>query len=242
MRTATLSAGNRTVQPKPSSGARDVTGRPLGGLIPMRPPETKTIRVLLAHEAPLFAEGLRSVLKRDPRFAVVGAAFDGRDLLRQARVFRPTVIVLDVNLPGFRGVGALRSLRRTSSQTQVIVLAHVDAGLARAAARWGARGFLLMNCSPQTFLQTVAAAHAGGAAFASNWEIPSPPEPSKLTAREREVLALVAEGLSSRQAAARLGIGPRTVETYRERLMDKLNARNAGTLIRSAIALGLVKF
>lgn len=207
----------------------------------MRRSESRAIRVLLAHEAPLFVEGLRSVLKQDPRFSVVGAAFDGRDLLRQARVFGPAVIVLDVNLPGFRGVDALRSLRRTSSQAQVIVLAHADAGLARAAARGGARGFLLMNCSPQTFLRTVAAAHAGRIVFASDWEIPSSPEPSKLTAREREVLALVAEGLSSRQAAARLGIGPRTVETYREKLMEKLNARNAGALVRRAIVLGLVK-
>lgn len=203
--------------------------------------EGSKIRVLLANDIPMFVEGLRASLGRDSRMVVVGAAADGKDTFRQARALEPEVILLDMNIPGLGGLEALPRLLRAAERSRVIVLAtHADGGLVREAARFGAKGYLLMGSTPRLFQRAVAAVHAGGTSFVVAPEAPKG-ESSGLTARERQVLTLVAEGLSSKEIAAELGIGSRTVETHRERLMDKLDARNAVDLVRSAFARGLVR-
>ncbi|TBR22946.1 response regulator transcription factor, partial [bacterium] len=155
-RPANLRPRNRTTPIRPASGVAPVTSFEFRGLTGMRPPAASPIRVLLAHEDPLFVEGMVSALQQDGRFAVVGAALDGRDLARQTRALRPSIVVLDVNFPGFGGRAALPSLRRASQQTRVIVMARSDRGLSREVVRAGARGFLLMNSPPPTFRQAVA--------------------------------------------------------------------------------------
>lgn len=200
------------------------------------------IRILLANDIPMFVEGLRASLSRDSRMVVVGAASDGKDTFRQARALEPEVILLDMNIPGLGGLEALPRLLRVAERSRVIVLAtHADGGLVREAERFGAKGYLLMDSSSRLFHRAVAAVHAGGTSFVVSPEDAPKGESAGLTARERQVLTLVAEGLSSKEIAAELGIGSRTVETHRERLMDKLNARNAVDLVRSAFARGLVR-
>jgi len=202
----------------------------------------RKIRVLLGNDRPLFVEGLRAVLGRDPHVQVVGAADDGKSLLRQAGALAPDVVLLDLNIPGLGGLDAVSRLRRSTAGAEVIVLAkHADGGLVREAARSGAKGYLLMDSSPRQLLQAVSAVHAGRTAFAMDPEDFPRRESAELTTRERQVLTLVAEGLSSKQIATELGIGSRTVETHRERLMDKLDARNAVALVRAAFARGLVR-
>lgn len=204
--------------------------------------DDRRTRVLLAHEYPLYLEGLRSALAGHPRVRVVGTASDARELFQKADTASPEVVLLDVNLPGLGGLESLGRLRRALGGGSVIVLAeHADGGLVREAARLGAQGYLLMDSSARRVLQAVADVRAGKTAFVMDPEDVPRRESAELTAREREVLTLVAEGLSTRQIAAELSIGSRTVETHRERLMDKLEAKNAVGLVRSAFARGLVK-
>ncbi|TBR25728.1 response regulator transcription factor [bacterium] len=200
------------------------------------------VRVILAHEYPLFVEGLRAALEADSRMAVVATAGDGDALSQRAGTSRPDVILVDLNLPGLGGLEALPRLIRAAGKGRVIVLgARAEGGLVREAARCGAKGYLLMDSSPRRLAQAVASVSAGRTDFVMDPEdFPGGPA-ADLTAREREVLTLVAEGLSSKQIAAELSIGPRTVETHRERLMDKLGVKNAVDLVRSAFARGLVK-
>lgn len=208
----------------------------------MKRPAGAKIRVLLANDIPLFVEGLRCSLEQDSRMVVVGAAADAKGIFRQAKVLEPEVIVLDMNIPGLGGLDVLPRLMRVAERSKVIVLAtHADGGLVREAARAGAKGYLLVGSTPQMLQRAVAEVHAGRTSF-----VVPPGEGAEgvgtgLTARERQVLTLVAEGLSSKEIAAELGIGARTVETHRERLMDKLDARNSVYLVRSAFARGLVR-
>lgn len=208
----------------------------------MRKAGGRSIRVLLAHEYPVFVEGMRAALARDSRMLVVGTPGDGAELFRRVGAAAPDVVVLDLNLPGLGGFEALPRLRRAAGDARCIVLGtRADAGLIREAARFGAKGYLLMDSSPLRLAAAVAAVRAGRTAFVMDPEDFPKQEVAELTTREREVLTLVAEGLSSKQIASELSIGPRTVETHRERLMDKLGARNAVDLVRSAFARGLVK-
>lgn len=208
----------------------------------MKRPAGAKIRVLLANDIPLFVEGLRCSLERDSRMVVVGAAADAKGIFRQAKSLEPEVILLDMNIPGLGGLEALPRLLKVAGRSRVIVLAtHADGGLVREAARFGAKGYLLMGSAPQLFQRAIAEVHAGGTSFAVPPQEGSQGEGSGLTVRERQVLALVADGLSSKEIAKELGIGSRTVETHRERLMDKLDARNAVDLVRSAFARGLVR-
>ncbi|TPW21759.1 MAG: two component LuxR family transcriptional regulator [Elusimicrobia bacterium] len=208
----------------------------------MKRPAGSKIRVLLANDIPLFVEGLRAALERDSGMVVVGAAADGKDTFRQARALAPEVILLDMNIPGLGGFEALPRLLRAAGRSRVIVMAtHADGGLVREAARFGAKGYLLMASAPRLFQRAVAAVYAGGTSFAVSPEGAVKGGAAGLTARERQVLTLVAEGLSSKEIAAELGIGSRTVETHRERLMDKLDARNSVDLVRSAFVRGLVR-
>lgn len=208
----------------------------------MERPQGTWIRVLIANDNPVFAEGLRAALGRDSRILVVGTARDGKEALRLARSLAPEVVLLDLNLPGLGGIDALTRLRRTAEESRVIVLArHADAGLVLEAVRYRVKGYLLTDSAASLFPQAVAAGHAGGTSSVVNREDAPAGDSAGLTAREREVLALVAEGLSSKEIAVRLKIGARTVETHRERLMDKLDVRNTVGLVRSAHARGLVK-
>lgn len=208
----------------------------------MKPPAGAKIRVLLANDIPLFVEGLRCSLEQDSRMAVVGAASDAKGIFRQAKVLEPEVILLDLNIPGLGGLDVLPRLMRVAERSKVIVLAtHADGGLVREAARAGAKGYLLVGSTPQVLQRAVAEVHAGRTSFVVPPQEGAEGVGAGLTARERQVLTLVAEGLSSKEIAAELGIGPRTVETHRERLMEKLDARNAVDLVRSAFARGLVR-
>jgi two-component system, NarL family, nitrate/nitrite response regulator NarL len=211
------------------------------------------IRVLLADDHPLVLEGLLATLRGYPRIEVVGAARNGREALSLARRLRPDVVLLDIAMEEMNGVEAARRLRKSFPLIRTIFLTmHLEPGYLREMVHCGAKGYVLKDASPREIVRAVLEVHSGGTFFspaASNALAGETVRSSgriedsrqRLTPRETDVLTLIAEGLSNKEIAVRFGIGVRTVESHRERIMDKLNIRNTAGLTRYAIAKRLIK-
>lgn len=209
------------------------------------------IRVLIADDHPLVREGIKVTLARHAHIRVVGEAENGEEAVRAARLLKPDIILLDLNMPVLDGLGAARRLRKLLPRCRAIVLTmHVDAEYARQAIAAGAKGFLRKDCSPATLRQAIESVHYGRSFFTEGASRALLDEvvaaggrlhegADELSEREREVLVLIAEGASNKEAAARLKIGLRTVETHRERLMRKLGIRTTAGLTKYALAHGL---
>jgi DNA-binding NarL/FixJ family response regulator len=207
-----------------------------------------TIRVLLADDHALLREGLRALLAAHPGIAVVAEVGDGREALRRAEELKPDVVVMDVSMPGLNGIEAAQMIRAKCPQTQVVMLSmHSSTEHVFRALRAGALGYVLKESAGTEVISAVQAVHAGqrylspalreaagaldGAARASPLE--------SLSARERQVLQLVVEGKSSAEIARIVHLSPKTVETYRSRLMKKLGVPDVPSLVKFAIQHGL---
>lgn len=194
------------------------------------------IRVLLVGRHPVVRLGLRSVLGAGRGLRLVGEASGVEEGIRKAARLGPDVVVLDAGLPGLRGIRELRRLASACRGLPILAFCPGRDGAELSVA--GAAGHLHCAASPARIQAAVRAAGSGrvlngqrdGRRPAARAGVPS------LTLREREVLALVAEGQTNRRIASLLGVGVRTVETHRENLMSKLNIHNAVGLARYALA------
>ncbi len=209
-------------------------------------------RVLLADDHELFSNGLRELLQQQGDLEVVAEARDGREAVRAARKARPELVLMDLAMPGLNGVEATR---RITSELGVKVLAlsmHREARFVEAALEAGAHGYLLKSSAFEELVAAIRTVLSGstylspaiaGTVVQALRSRPASAETaySLLSAREREVLQLLAEGLSSKQIAARLGRSPRTVHSHRERIMDKLDVHSLAGLIRYALQEGLAE-
>lgn len=210
------------------------------------------MNILLADDHALLRAGLRAILDAQPDMHVTAEAVDGRDALTLAADLLPDVILLDVAMPGLNGLEALPRLLEVSPQSQIIVLSmHATEEYVVRALRSGAIGYLLKDSPPAELLSAVRAAGRGErylcppltAEVVDDYLRRTGEEGSildLLTPREREILQLLAEGKSTQAIANRLGLSPKTVETHRANLMDKLNLHNIASLTRFAIRAGLV--
>lgn len=206
-------------------------------------------RVLLADDHRMFADGVRSLLADE--FELVGIVEDGLALVEAALRLRPDLIVSDIGMPNLSGLEALERLRADMPEVRVVfVTMHQDAAYARRAMQAGACGYVLKQSASTELLQALHAAMDGrrfitpscadellrsmgsGSGDASGGAMPTP--------RQREVLQLLAEGLSAKQIAARLEISARTVEFHKYTLMESIGAKNTAELIRYATRHGIV--
>ena len=206
-------------------------------------------RVLLADDHAMVAEGLESLLK--DTFDLVGVVHDGRALLDAAETLRPDVIVTDISMPLLNGLDAIRQIRSRRPDTNILVLTmHADTQLAVEAFRAGASGYVL-KVSPGEELITAIAQVARGRAYITTLlakdlitvlmeardegtgEAP-------LTARQREVLQLIAEGRTMKEVASILNISPRTAESHKYGIMQTLGVETTAALIQYAIRMKLV--
>jgi two-component system nitrate/nitrite response regulator NarL len=211
------------------------------------PTDKRRIRVLVAESHPLLVEGLRAVLARRSQIEVVGVAFDGAAAVRLARETKPDLVLVSVAMPGIDGVEVTRIIRRVCPNTRIIGLesnTHVEDRRQREMARAGAAGYLLGRCEPDTVLEAIDVVARGEQYFRQHEASPTggrtQPEPPHLSRRELEVIRLVAEGRSNKLIADDLGIGVRTVETHRERVMRKLGVQGTAGLTKWAVLHGLV--
>jgi DNA-binding NarL/FixJ family response regulator len=211
------------------------------------------IRVLIADDHALVRAGIRALLQSIAGFEVVGEAADGRDALSLIKAQHPDLVLMDTSMPGLNGVEATVRVTKDFPKVRVLMLsAHADEEYVRQALRAGAAGYLLKDAGTAE-LELAIRAVARGETYLS-------PSVSKhviadyvrragtesgslelLTARQREVLQLIAEGYTTKEIARILHISDKTVETHRMQLMDRLDIHDVAGLVRYAIRVGLVK-
>ena len=212
------------------------------------------VRILLADDQPLVRAGLRRIIEADSTLIVVGEAADGREAVDQVLGVRPDVVLMDVRMPIFDGIEATRRLAAAGSTARVIVLTTF--GLDEyvvAALRAGASAFVLKEAPPEDILSAIHEVVAGraiidpGVAQGVIDELGRRPVRSELTARideltprEREVLMLLARGLSNAEIAAELVVGEGTVKTHVARVLAKLSVRDRVQAVVYAYDAGVV--
>ena len=210
------------------------------------------ISVLVVDDHAVVREGLRTFLELQDGIAVVGEAADGEEAVRQAEALRPDVVVMDLVMPRLDGVGAMRELRRRLPATRVIVLtSFTEDERLLPAIQAGAAGYLLKNVAPAELARAVRAAHAGEALLdpviaarlveAIAQPAGGAPVTEKLTAREQEVLALIARGFSNKRIARELGIAEKTVKTHVGHVLSKLGVTDRTQAAVHAVRMGLAR-
>lgn len=202
-------------------------------------------RVLLADDHRIVAEGLSSLLSAE--FDLVGTVADGVELLAAVRELAPDVIVADISMPRLNGLEALARLKADDPDVKVVFLTmHSEAAYARRALRAGAAGFVLKHSAVDELVVAVRAALAGqtfvtpAVAAALGKGGPAGPQGLSPTPRQREILELMAEGLSAKQIADLLAISTRTVEFHKYRMMEAWGLHNSAELVHFAIKNGIV--
>jgi DNA-binding NarL/FixJ family response regulator len=215
----------------------------------------KKIKLFLVDDHPIVLEGIKSHLLAQDEFEVVGHAADGQEATRKARLLQPDIVLMDISMPRMNGLEAMARLRRQAPRAKIIVLTmHQSREYISQAVRGGARGYVLKDTSPAELVQAIKLIHQGQGFFSpsvsrvvleelanGDKEKPPPSCLTKLTEREREVLVQIAEGYSNKEIADRLGVGVRTIETHRERVMRKLNIHSVAGLTKLAIAQGIIQ-
>ncbi|MDX9758338.1 MAG: response regulator transcription factor [Bacteroidota bacterium] len=208
------------------------------------------IRILLADDHSIVREGLKKLLAFEPDFQVVGEAANVDDAFTLIDRLHPDVLVLDISMPGRSGLDALPDLRRRGDGTRILVLTmHPEDMHALRSLRAGAAGYLTKDAVPEELATAIRRVHAGRkyispelaehlAAELSGGQGDDPL--GALSLREQEVLRLLASGMKPAQIADELGVSPRTVGTYRARMLEKLRLESTADLIRFAIAQKLI--
>lgn len=210
--------------------------------------DAQPIRVLIADDHSVLREGLRMMLDTQPDIEVVGEAADGREAITQAAALQPQVMLLDLIMPEMGGLEALGAIHRVAPQTQVVVLTSAEEEETMVAAmRAGAQGYLLKTEPAGAVVNAIRAAARGEAALAPSVALrlmhavahPTPHPEDALSPREREVLALLGQGLSNKQIAARLNMAEKTARAHVSSILQKLNLEGRTQAALYARARGL---
>ena len=215
---------------------------------------TSPIRVMIVDDHPLVREGIRSIVAAEEGFEIVAEAGSGEEAVEVAGQLRPDVVILDLSMPGEGGLSAVARLREVAPTARSLVLSvHDHPEYVLEAVRAGAQGYIRKDTSPAELRQAIRTVHRGEAFFSSpvarqlsaavrqeTLRGEQGEKLERLTDRERQVLAGIAAGSTSKIIAQQLGLSPRTVEAYRENLMRKLAIRTVAGLTRFAVESGLV--
>jgi two-component system, NarL family, response regulator NreC len=211
-------------------------------------------RILLVDDHAMFRAGIRALLESEERMSVVGEASSGDEAVDEVRALKPDVVVMDLSMPGSNGLEATRRIAALGLDTRVLVLTvHAEEEYLVPVVEAGASGYLTKTSADQDLIEAIRVVARG--------EVYLPPKATRLllqqyrasesnsdladlhelSSREQEVLALTAEGFSSREIGKKLFISPKTVDTYRARIMDKLGLNHRSELVRFALRVGLLK-
>jgi DNA-binding NarL/FixJ family response regulator len=209
--------------------------------------------IVVADDHKIVREGLVKLLEEREDFTVIGEASDGEEAVQMVLERQPDVVIMDIWMPRLGGIDATRRIGKKGSSAKILVLSmHESRTYVEEVLRAGASGYIVKNSSPADLIQAIDAVCSGASylspaitqqvvdAIARPGDS-SPSGVSILTDREREVLQLIAEGLSSKEIASMLGVSLKTVDSHRSNLMEKLDIHKVSGLVRFAIRAGLVE-
>jgi two-component system nitrate/nitrite response regulator NarL len=209
------------------------------------------IKVLLADDHPVVRRGIAACLGRFPHLRIVAEAADGQEAMRKITELSPDIVLMDIDMPHLNGLAVTERLRKEMPHVKVLVLSmHSQTDCVMRILQSGARGYVLKDAPTDELLNAIETVHGGETYFSPDVArmalkqfvrgVGGEGSAAQLTPREREVLTQIAEGLSNKEVANLLGVGVRTVETHRERIMRKLDIHSVAGLTRFAIAKGYV--
>ncbi len=207
------------------------------------------ITIIVADDHKIFREGLINLLNSEPEISVIGQAGRGQETLDLIVKNRPDIAVLDISMPGLDGFEILQRIKSMGMATKVIFLTmHNDALTAKRAIQLNADGFVLKDNAFEDLLYAIRAVYSGGKFISPTISevllrdySEGDKTPVILTLREKEILKLIASGLTNRQIADRLFISVKTVETHRTNIMQKLDIHSLAELVKYAIKIGLIE-
>jgi len=213
-----------------------------------------SIRILLADDHQIVRQGLRRIIEESPDMAVVGEASDGRQAIQMALDEKPNIIVMDLSMPQMNGIEAIRQIARRLPTVKILVLSmYSEDSYVVQVLEAGAKGYLLKDSADAELVQAIQAVESGKSFFSplisrilldeyvrQLQERGGTDRFELLTEREREILQLIAEGKTSKEAAALLSISASTVDTHRAHIMEKLDLHNPYEVVLYAVRKGLI--
>lgn len=214
-----------------------------------------TIHILLADDHTILRAGLKMMLNAQPDMEVVGEAQDGRQALHEAQRLHPDIILMDITMPDMNGIEATKQVKKLLPEVKVLILTmHENEEYVFQALRAGASGYMLKEAADTDLINALHVIQSGNFYLSPAAQsvmvgdylqrVRAGEEKdsySSLTEREREILKLVAEGFTNNQIAERLVISPKTVDTHRTHIMDKLNLHSRAELVKYAMRRGLLE-
>ena len=210
-------------------------------------------KILICDDHKIFREGLRALLEKQPDLKVVGGARDGLEAVKLAGELSPDIVIMDISMPGLNGIEAARKIAKLRRPPRIIALSmHNDRKYVTEILKAGARAYLLKDSAFEELMDAIKSVSCGRFFLSAGITTlvlgdylkgltADPRSPfTILSAREREVLQLLAEGLRTKEISARLGLSVKTVETHRKKIMEKLDIQSIAGLTRYAVKEGLI--
>ncbi|MCK5113325.1 MAG: response regulator transcription factor [Phycisphaerae bacterium] len=214
--------------------------------------ETQTIKILLVDDHDILRGGLAAVLNNEPDMEVIAEANEGRSALDMVRQHNPDVIVMDVTMPHLNGIDATTQICKAAPDMKVLALSmHGESKFVSRMLEAGAKGYLTKSCTPEELVSAVRTVHKGKVYlspkiatvviqdYVAPEKVAPGPSLEKLSSREREVLQLFAEGKTTKQIAMLMHLSPKTIETHRAHIMEKLGIHSIAELTKFSLREGL---